>query len=208
MRERFPSAGEVAYRWSGQVMESVDGLAFIGREPGEDHVYVATGDSGMGMTHGTIAGILCTELIHGADVAWASLYAPGRHVPLRAVRTYARENLNVARQLAAGPAADADEVAEIAPGTGAIVRRGLHKLAIYRDDSGVVHEMSARCTHLGCPVHWNSSERTWDCTCHGSRFDALGHVVSGPARVDLEPVESRAPARKQDPKDAGQSPGV
>jgi glycine/D-amino acid oxidase-like deaminating enzyme len=92
MRERFPEAREVVHRWSGQVMQTVDGLAFIGREPGEEHVYVATGDSGHGMTHGTIAGILITDLVHGAEVPWAPLYDPARRVPLRAVATYAREN--------------------------------------------------------------------------------------------------------------------
>jgi glycine/D-amino acid oxidase-like deaminating enzyme/nitrite reductase/ring-hydroxylating ferredoxin subunit len=171
MRERFPAAREIVHRWSGQVMETVDGLAYIGREPGEDNVYLATGDSGHGMTHGTIAGILITDLIHGAEVPWASLYDPGRRVPLSAVATYARENVNAARQLTGlASHGDLEDPADIEPGSGGIVRRGLHKLAVYRDESGRLHEMSARCTHLGCPVRWNSSEKTWDCPCHGSRF--------------------------------------
>jgi glycine/D-amino acid oxidase-like deaminating enzyme/nitrite reductase/ring-hydroxylating ferredoxin subunit len=193
MRARFPVAGEIVHRWSGQVMETVDGLAYIGREPGEGHVFLATGDSGMGMTHGTIAGILITDLIHGAEVPWATLYEPSRRVPLRAVATYARENANAAMQLAdLARGGDEDDVADIEPGTGAVMRRGLRKIAVYRDPGGTLHEMSARCTHLGCPVHWNGNEGTWDCTCHGSRYDALGHVVSGPAREDLEPAEGFA----------------
>ena len=186
-------------------METVDGLAYIGREPGEDNVYLATGDSGHGMTHGTIAGILITDLIHGAEIAWASLYDPGRRVPMRAVATYARENANAARQLAGlASHGDLEDAADIEPGSGGIVRRGLHKLAVYRDESGGLHEMSARCTHLGCPVRWNSSEKTWDCACHGSRFDALGRVVNGPARSNLEPAQAVAAsdamaARRDDP---------
>jgi glycine/D-amino acid oxidase-like deaminating enzyme len=193
-RERFPAAREVLHRWSGQVMETVDGLADIGREPGEEHVYLATGDSGMGMTHGTLGAILLTDLIHGAETAWAGLYDPSRKVPMRAVPTYARENANAAAQLAvyAGPG-EASRVEDVEPGSGALVRRGLHQLAVYRDEGGIVHEMSAACTHLGCPVHWNEAEKTWDCRCHGSRFDALGHVIAGPAIADLAPADAAGP---------------
>lgn len=191
MRERFPAAREVLHRWSGQVMETVDGLAYLGREPGEEHVYLATGDSGMGMTHGTLGAILITDLIHGAETAWASLYDPSRKVPMRAVSTYARENANVAAQFAGYlKAGEAARVEDIPAGEGALVRRGVHTIAVFRDESGVVHEMSASCTHLGCPVHWNDAEKTWDCRCHGSRFDALGEVICGPAIANLESLHN------------------
>jgi len=190
MRERYPVAREILYRWSGQVMETHDYLGFLGRNPGEDNVYVATGDSGMGMTHGTIAGLIITDLIHGAEIPWADLYDPAR-ITLKATRTFAKEAANMAWQytdwLTAGEAKDADE---IAPGAGAVVRRGAHKIAVYRDPAGERHEMSAVCTHLGCIVTWNAAESTWDCKCHGSRFDALGQVMSGPAVADLKPVSS------------------
>jgi glycine/D-amino acid oxidase-like deaminating enzyme/nitrite reductase/ring-hydroxylating ferredoxin subunit len=193
MRERFPMAREVVHRWTGQVMETIDDLAFIGRDPGDANVYVATGDSGMGMTHGTIAGIVITDLIHGVEVPWAELYDPSRR-NVKAARTYARENANVAWQymdwLKPG---EVDSVEQIAPGRGAVVRRGIHKIAAYRDRQGALHERSAKCTHLGCIVRWNHADNTWDCPCHGSRFDSLGHVVSGPAVTDLEPVEISAP---------------
>jgi glycine/D-amino acid oxidase-like deaminating enzyme/nitrite reductase/ring-hydroxylating ferredoxin subunit len=195
MRERFPMAREVVNRWMGQVMEPVDGLAFIGRDPAHAHrnVYVATGDSGMGMTHGTIAGILITDLIHGADVPWAQLYDPSR-LPLKAVRAYARENANVAWQYTDWvKPGDVDSEAQILEGSGAVLRRGAHKVAVYRDPSGGLHEFSAACTHLGCPVKWNHADHTWDCKCHGSRFDALGHVLNGPAVKDLKPVEIPPP---------------
>jgi glycine/D-amino acid oxidase-like deaminating enzyme/nitrite reductase/ring-hydroxylating ferredoxin subunit len=185
-RERFPMMREVEFRWSGQVMETVDGLAFIGRNPlDEPNVFIATGDSGMGMTHGTIAGMLLTDLILGRDNPWATLYDPSRKA-LRAAGEFARENLNVLRQygdwLTGGDAASPEE---IAPGKGGVVRRGLAKVAVYRDDRGTFHERSAACSHLGCVVGWNDSEKTWDCPCHGSRFDRFGKVLNGPANTDL-----------------------
>ena len=191
-RERFPAAREVLHRWSGQVMETVDYLAYIGRNPGERNVYVATGDSGMGMTHGTIAGIILADLVNGVSVPWADLYDPSR-VTLKSARQYARENANVAWQytdwLKAG---DVESTERIQPGSGALVRRGVHVIAAYRDAAGELHEMSAACTHLGCVVRWNHNENTWDCKCHGSRFDALGEVISGPAVEALRPVEPSA----------------
>ena len=189
-RERFPSAGEVAYRWSGQVMEPVDGMGYIGRNPwDEENVYIATGDSGNGMTHGTIAGILICDLIMGRKNDWEDLYDPRRN-PARAPLEFAKENLNVAAQytdLVTG--GEVGSIDEIEPGYGAIIRDGLKKLAVYRDDSGTVHKMSAVCTHLGCIVKWNPTEMSWDCPCHGSRFDRVGKVFQGPANVDLSPAD-------------------
>ncbi len=190
-REHFPQVEKFVFHWSGQVMEPVDGLAFIGRNPlDSDNVFIATGDSGNGMTHGTIAGLLITDLILGRKNTWAELYDPARKT-LGALGEFARENLNVAAQytdlVTGGEVAD---VNEIKAGTGAIIRRGLTKVAAYRDDEGTLHERSAICTHLGCVVQWNSTERTWDCPCHGSRFDCQdGHVVNGPAISSLAAVE-------------------
>jgi glycine/D-amino acid oxidase-like deaminating enzyme/nitrite reductase/ring-hydroxylating ferredoxin subunit len=183
-RERF-SVQQIEHRWSGQVMEPVDSLAFIGRNPGDKNIYIATGDSGHGMTHGTIAGILLADLISGRPNPWSSLYDPTRK-PSRTLLEFARENLNVARQykdyLTGGDVADATT---IAPDSGAVVRRKGKKVAIYADSSGQHHERSAVCPHLGGIVSWNPVEKTWDCPCHGSRFDPEGHVLNGPANVNL-----------------------
>jgi Rieske Fe-S protein len=152
-----------------------------------DNVFVATGDSGMGMTHGTIAGILLTDLIQGRENPWARIYDPSRK-SLRTLGTFAKENLNVAAQYGAWlTAGEVDAVAEIERGCGAIVRRGLTKLAVYRDDDGHLHERSAVCPHLGCIVQWNPAESTWDCPCHGSRFNKTGQPINGPANSDLPP---------------------
>ncbi len=189
-RERFPEMGEVAFRWSGQVMEPVDGLAFIGRNPlDEDNVYIATGDSGQGMTHGTIAGILLTDLIQGRSSAWEDLYSPSR-IRLRSLPEYASENINVAGQYTdyVTPG-DIKSESELKPGEGAIMRDGVSKIAVLKDESGQVNKLTAVCPHLGCVVAWNSTERTWDCPCHGSRFSAEGRVYQGPANEDLAEVD-------------------
>ena len=198
-RARFPMAGEVTYRWSGQVMEPVDMMAYIGHNPGTDeHIYIVTGDSGMGMTHGTIAGILLTDLIMGRENPWTELYDPSR-ISLRSAPEYARENLNVAEQYSQWiRPGDVGSVDEIAPDTGAVIRRGRHKIAVYKGPDGTLCERSAVCTHLYCIVDWNDTEKSWDCPCHGSRFDRFGKVVNGPAITDLEPVpESSIPSRSQ-----------
>lgn len=188
---RFPMVEKIEYRWSGEVLEPVDSLAFIGHNPSDAaNVYIATGDSGNGMTHGTIAGMLLTDLIVGRDNEWAEVYDPSRKT-LRALPEFAKENLNVATEyvdlVLPGEVSSADE---IPLGSGAIVRHGLTKVAVYRDEDGAVHERSAICRHLGCVVNWNSLEKTWDCPCHGSRYDAFGHVIQGPANRDLPEPDS------------------
>jgi Rieske Fe-S protein len=187
-RKHFPEAGEVEFRWSGQVMEPVDYLGYIGRNPmDKDNVFIATGDSGMGMTHGTIAGMLLTDLILGRPNAWEKLYSPSRVTP-KAVTTYVQENVDVAIQYKDWVTpGEVKSVDEIAPDTGAVMRSGLKKLAVYKDADGTVHTCSATCPHMGCIVSWNGGERSWDCPCHGSRFDPQGKVVNGPANSDLAP---------------------
>ena len=189
-RARFPMMGPVEFQWGGQVMETQDYLAFIGRNPMDhENIFVVTGDSGMGITHGTIAGMLLSDMILGRTNPWEKLYDPSR-VTLRAAGEFARENSNVALQytdwLTGGDVGSAEE---IAPGSGAIVRRGLDKIAAYRDEQGRLHERLAKCPHLGCVVQWNPAETTWDCPCHGSRFDCYGKVINGPANSDLAPAE-------------------
>lgn len=193
MRQRFPAAREVEFRWSGQVMETQDGLGFIGRNPMDaDNIYVATGDSGMGMTHGTIAGMLITDLIQGRQNPWTDLYAPNR-IRAGAIGDFLKENLDVAAQFTAYVTpGEVASVEEITPNTGAVVRDGLKKVAVFRDEAGELHRYSPICPHLGCIVGWNPAESTWDCPCHGSRFDKNGRVLNGPANRDLEPLTGDA----------------
>jgi glycine/D-amino acid oxidase-like deaminating enzyme/nitrite reductase/ring-hydroxylating ferredoxin subunit len=198
MRARFPKAAAVSHRWSGQVNEPADGLAFIGQNPGDEEIYIVTGQSGNGMTYGAIAALLIGDLVLGRQSPYATLYDPSRKpTALQAIGTFARENLDVARHygdwLLPGTART---IADIPPGQGGVVRRGLKKIAVYVDEQGRAHERSATCPHLGCVVAWNGAERSWDCPCHGSRFDAYGKLLVGPAVRDLEPV-SREPAQPE-----------
>ena len=193
-RARFPMATEVCFRWSGQIMEPVDGLAFIGRNPlDDDNVYLATGFSGNGLTYGTIAGLLLTDLISGRENRWAQLYSPSR-VTLASAEEFLRSTANIAVQyldwLTGG---EVEKNRLVPPGAGGVVRHGLTQVAAYRDANGTLHECSAICPHLGGIVAWNHEEKTWDCPVHGSRFDRMGQVLNGPANEDLHPVEVAAP---------------
>jgi len=184
-RDRFPMAGEVVYRWSGEVFNSFDGLALMGADLATPNVYVITGQTGIGMTHSTIGGMIVADMILGRPNPWINLYEPSR-VPPRALGEVVSEGLNVAAQylgLVTGGEVGSEE--DIANGSGGVVGWGPNKVAAFRDEHGVLHRRSAICTHLGCIVAWNDSEKTWDCPCHGSRYNAYGKVISGPAPSDL-----------------------
>jgi glycine/D-amino acid oxidase-like deaminating enzyme/nitrite reductase/ring-hydroxylating ferredoxin subunit len=183
-----PDAAVVA-RWSGQVIETPDGLPYMGRMA--DHQYAATGFSGNGMTFGTLGGMVCADAILGRANPWADLFEPGRKALGRSLWDYAKENADypyyVARDRFAG--VDGRSLREVKRGTGKILDLDGQTVAAYRDDDGVVSVRSATCTHMGCRVAWNAAERTWDCPCHGSRFSPYGHVIAGPAEAPLPPVE-------------------
>jgi nitrite reductase/ring-hydroxylating ferredoxin subunit len=186
-REHFRSAGPVVSRWSGQVSESVDGAAFIGRVPTGGHraCFVITGDSGMGLTHGTLGAMLVSDLVLRRANPWTGDYACDRRKG-RALGEFLKENLNAALELRDHVTpGDVSNPEQIPLGQGAVVRTGLTQLAVFRDTDGVVHKRSAVCPHLGCVVHWNNAESSWDCPCHGSRFNAKGGVIIGPSTKDL-----------------------
>jgi len=200
-RERFPMIESVRFRWCGQIMRPVDGLGYIGRNPLDaPNVYVATGDSGNGMTHGTLAGMILTDVIMGRSNPWESLYDPARK-SLRATGTFVRNNLGVLRQYGAWlTPGDVTSPEDLAPDTGAVIRRGFTKIAVYRDARGNLHQRSAVCPHLGAIVRWNQADRTFDCPCFGSRFDCYGSVINGPANRDLARVwELEAPMHRPVP---------
>ncbi|NOS68184.1 MAG: FAD-dependent oxidoreductase [Candidatus Peribacteraceae bacterium] len=192
-RSQFPMTGEIRYRWSGQVLEPADGLAMIGKNPGDEpNVLIATGDSGNGMTHGTIAGMLLTDMIVGRKNPWEALYDPSRF-RLRGTKNLLRENVTTAKAMTTGWLSGSSIAApeKLLPGSGAVIRRGLKKIALYRDPAGKFHECSAVCPHKGCIVRWNSLESSWDCPCHGSRFTPEGKVVNGPSIADLSPIQKK-----------------
>jgi Rieske Fe-S protein len=184
-------------------MEPVDSLAFIGRNPGNDNIYIVTGDSGNGITHGTIAGTLITDLITGKENPLADLYDPSR-ITIKATGEFLQEAGNMTAQyfdwISKG---DIKGSAELMAGEGAILSAGLKKMAVYRSEQGDLHACSAVCPHLGGILSWNAYEKTFDCPVHGSRFTAMGKVVNGPAMSDLKPVEIRDEATTHPVSDEG-----
>jgi glycine/D-amino acid oxidase-like deaminating enzyme/nitrite reductase/ring-hydroxylating ferredoxin subunit len=188
-REKFPGIGDILYRWSGQVMEPLDSMGFIGRNPGDKDTYIVTGDSGNGMTHGTIAGRLITDLITGKENPWEKLYSPSR-ITMKIAGDYLKEVGNMAAQyvdyISAG---DMKSAKELQNEEGGVLAVGLKKVAVYKDASGNLNAYSAICPHLGCVLQWNEIERSFDCPCHGSRFTCEGKVINGPASTDLKKIE-------------------
>lgn len=196
IRALVPSLGKEVTRWSGQVLDTIDYCAFIGLNPGSKSVYVVTGDSGQGMTHGVLSGLLLKDLISGKENPWAAVYEPSRKTPT-GVLNYVRENLSVVTNLAGyGLPGTLNSVEELQPGQGGILRDGLRRIAVCRDLDGKLYQHSATCTHSGCEVAWNSTEQCWDCSCHGSHFAPDGAVLNGPAIHSLSPVGGTAAARK------------
>lgn len=197
-RERF-SLADAKFRWSGQIIESVDGLPYIGVNTASRHVYVATGYAGNGMTFGTLAGMIVSDLMLGRDNPYAELYDATRVKPLAAAYDFVAENASFPAHLLKDRLtslnAEARPVESLRPGEGAIFATDDGKVAVCRDRDGVLRSCSAVCTHLGCDVAWNHAEQTWDCPCHGSRFSPEGRVINGPAVRDLSwkpvPIRSR-----------------
>ncbi|SCY58009.1 FAD-dependent oxidoreductase [Nitrosospira sp. Nsp13] len=190
VRKHFPMAGSVDFKWSGQIMEPADGVGYMGRNPMDfKNVYVITGDSGNGMTHCTAGAMLVTDLIMGRKNSWLDLYDPSRSA-VHGISDFLKELGNTMAQYSDWvKGGDVDSPEQILPGEGAILRREEQKVAIYRDEGGKIHALSAACTHLGCVVSWNAAETSWDCPCHGSRFSVDGQILHGPAATPLEAVQ-------------------
>ncbi|MGW5198449.1 FAD-dependent oxidoreductase [Streptomyces spiralis] len=186
-REHFPGV-DLVHSWATQDIDPTDTVPMVGPlHAGARHTYVATGFGGWGLSGGMMAGRLLTALITGRDCAWRELYDPRRvRTAVREAPTFLRTQAEVARHFVGDRLRPAPPVEAIPPGGGAVVRRGADRYAVHRDDEGNLHALSARCTHLGCLVSFNSAERAWECPCHGSRFDTDGQVIQGPATRPLE----------------------
>lgn len=180
----------IPYRWSTQTYESSDGLPLIGKTPLAAAVYVATGYSGNGLTNGTIAAMIISDHILGRHNPWSALYDVGRVKPLTGVQEFIAENVDVARHFIGDRLSpDTTDLSDIAVNEGRIVRIRGELFAVYRDQNGTLHAFSPVCTHARCIVTWNTAEHTWDCPCHGGRFDAMGFVLNSPPVTDLEPKQ-------------------
>ncbi len=187
-RDRFPGV-DMGYRWAAQDNSTTDGLPFIGPfHPGAKQVHVATGFGGWGMSNGIMAGQMLAAAIAGDGLPWSDLYDPRRLHPLREAGPMLKLQATVARHFLGDRvrASHVDSLDHIATGSGAVIRLGGEQLAVYRDETGALQALSARCTHLGCIVHFNDAEHAWECPCHGSRFGLDGSVLHGPANKPLE----------------------
>jgi glycine/D-amino acid oxidase-like deaminating enzyme/nitrite reductase/ring-hydroxylating ferredoxin subunit len=178
------------FRWSSQVVEPVDGLPFIGKNAGAEHVYVATGFSGNGLTLGTLAAMILRDACIGAHSPYAEVYDPARLKPFTKLSSFLSENVDYPLHLLSDAlkAPTARSLDEVPPGDGRIVRVHGRRVAAYRDEKRRLHTVSPICTHLGCHVVFNSAEKSWDCPCHGSRFGVDGSVLDGPATKPLERI--------------------
>lgn len=195
-KERWSGAEAVEYEWSGQVWDSADGIAYIGLNPGEKRVYIHTGDNGDGLTYAAVGGMLIRDLILGKENDLAHTFSPSRqhstsHMTqaLKSIPHMIKENLmDQAYYLkwASTATKTMTDIEDLVPGQGDVVREGIHPVAVYKDDGGEVHKMTAICPHLHGIVAWNSAEKSFDCPIHGSRFSCKGELLIGPAKGGLE----------------------
>ncbi|MDJ1471499.1 FAD-dependent oxidoreductase [Xanthocytophaga flava] len=190
IRQHF-AVDQIAFRWSSQYFETTDGLPYIGHLPGaSDNVYVATGYSGNGMTFGTVAAIVLTDLLTTGQSSYKDLFAPGRVKPVAGFTSFVKEQVDVIKEFASKwfSQSDLKELAELAHDEARVVEYEGTSIAMYKDERGQIHAVNPTCPHAKCAVAWNSAEKSWDCPCHGSRFSCDGELLTGPARSNLEKI--------------------
>ena len=189
LKNRF-DVKSVEFKWSAQQFKAADGIPFIGLSTGNDKTYIATGFSADGLTYGTLASMIISDKILGIENEWSKTYDASRLTPLASAKEFLKENMNVAAVMLKDwvAKANAKTFTEVHAGEGKIMEVDGKKCAVHRNSSGQLNVMSAVCPHLGCVVHWNNAESSWDCPCHGSRFGVDGTVLEGPAIQDLKKV--------------------
>lgn len=186
----------IEYKWSAQHYKPADGLPYIGESP-DDNIYLATGFSTDGLTYGVLAAMIFQDLLSGRENKWAKLYKAGRFTPVKSAKNFIKGNINVAKQYIKDFSwkNDAEAFSEVKAGEGKVMKVDDEKWAVFRDKEGKVHCLSAVCTHMACIVDWNDAEKSWDCPCHGSRFETTGDVIEGPA---FSPLDRREVQFKKD----------
>ncbi len=187
-KEHFETS-DVINRWSGQILYSMDGLAYIGRNPNDaDNIFITTGDSGNGMTYANIASELIADLINGKENKYETIYSPKRFDILKSGTVFFKEviggffsylqNKDISDNIG--------ETLELKQTEGRVFKYEGSKFAVYKDENNKLHILNPKCSHLGCIINWNNDEKSWDCPCHGSRFNVFGEVINGPANEPLE----------------------
>ncbi|MFD0749131.1 FAD-dependent oxidoreductase [Mucilaginibacter calamicampi] len=189
---KYYRVSSVKYKWSSQYYIPVDGLPYIGKQPlAADGIYCATGYNGNGMMLGSVAAKILSDLVQGKNNRYADLFNPARVKPIDGFTEFVKENADVAYHFVADRFnfKETDSLKRLQPGTGKLVEVDGEKIAAYRDDEGNIHALSPVCTHAACIVNWNGEEKTWDCPCHGARYDIDGNVLTGPATRNLSKIE-------------------
>jgi glycine/D-amino acid oxidase-like deaminating enzyme/nitrite reductase/ring-hydroxylating ferredoxin subunit len=184
---------DIAFQWSAQYYVPADGLPYIGPLPGgPDNLYVATGYNGNGMIFGTLAGRIIADQILGTPNPYEELLSPSRIKPIAGFQEFVTENADVAYRFIADRISvkEIDSFKEIQPGSGQVIKYKSGKLAVYKDDNGKITALDPTCTHAKCIVNFNAVEKSWDCPCHGGRFNLAGEVLSGPPRKNLNPIQT------------------
>lgn len=181
----------IPYRWSAQDYTAMDGIPFIGpMTSGRENIFIATGYDKWGITNGTAAAMIISDLIIKGESPWEEVYSPSRFTPAASAKNFIKENVDVAVSLISGKLNIPDETARVEKGNAEITEVDGYKVGVYRDNDGKLHYVSTTCTHLGCELKWNSAESSWDCPCHGSRFTYTGEIIEGPALESIKPLES------------------
>ncbi|SDJ89408.1 Glycine/D-amino acid oxidase [Catalinimonas alkaloidigena] len=195
LRAHF-AVDQVAYRWAAQKYQPADTLPYIGVSPLQKHVYIATGFSADGLIWGTAAGHLLCDAILQRENPYARYFDPKRFTPVASAPRLLKEGMVVAQHLVSDYLfyGDAKALEEVRPGEGKTLKLDGEKVAAYRDEAGRLYVVSSVCPHMGCIVHWNAVEKSWDCPCHGSRFAVDGQVLEGPAYHPLAPKSPHVPS--------------
>jgi nitrite reductase/ring-hydroxylating ferredoxin subunit len=191
---KYYNVSSVKHKWSSQYYVPADGLPYIGQMPlAADGIYCATGFNGNGMMLGSVSGKILSDPVCDRGSKYAEEYlALARIKPIDSFSEFVKENADVAYHFVADRLSihETDSIKRLQPGTGKVVEVNGKKIAAYRDDSGTIHALSPVCTHAACIVNWNSEEKSWDCPCHGARYDIDGHVLTGPATKNLQAINA------------------
>lgn len=193
------SVDEFHYEWSSQYFEPADGLPYIGHLPGQPgNIFVTTGFGGNGMVYSHVAALVLTNMLTGVADPLIDVLDPNRIKPVAGFTNFIKHNADAVKNLAEKwfSHEDLDELVDMAPGEGRLVNYEKQKLALFKDDKGMYHALSATCTHLGCEIKWNAAECSWDCPCHGTRYDIDGNILTGPADRQLKKIEILAAVKR------------
>jgi glycine/D-amino acid oxidase-like deaminating enzyme/nitrite reductase/ring-hydroxylating ferredoxin subunit len=188
---KYYNIKSIPYKWSAQYYEPTDGLPYIGHLPGAaKNIFVATGYSGNGMIFGTLASRIITDLILKGESPYASLFSPARIKPVAAFKNFVMENADVVKHFIADRISveELPELSELSKEEGRVVKYQERKIAIYKDEYGILKALHPVCPHAGCIVQWNGEEKSWDCPCHGARYDVDGKILNGPSTTDLKQI--------------------